>query len=51
MVPVLLAVVCATVVSRIAGAPSIYSARLTARPGEDAGAEPEHDLLPASIAP
>jgi H+/Cl- antiporter ClcA len=49
MVPVLLAVVGATVVSRIAGAPSIYSARLTAPPGEDAGAEPEHDLLPETI--
>jgi chloride channel protein, CIC family len=51
MVPVLLAVVGATVVARVAGAPSIYSARLTAESDEDAGAEPEHDLLPASIAP
>jgi H+/Cl- antiporter ClcA len=50
MVAVLLAVVGATVVSRLAGAPSIYSARLTAPPGADAGAEPEHDLLPAAIA-
>jgi chloride channel protein, CIC family len=51
MVPVLLAVVCATVVARVAGAPSIYSARLTARAGEDTRGEPEHDLLPAAIAP
>jgi len=51
MVPVLLAVVGATVVARLAGAPSIYSARLTARPEDDPGTEPEHDLLPAAIAP
>jgi CIC family chloride channel protein len=51
MVPVLLAVVGATVVARVAGAPSIYSARLTAPPGSDLGAEPEHDLLPSTIAP
>jgi chloride channel protein, CIC family len=50
MVPVLLAVVGATVVSRILGAPSIYSARLSA-PHQDTGEEPEHDLLPAAIAP
>ena len=50
MVAVLLAVVGATVVARIAGAPSIYSARLTASADGDSGAEPEHDLLPASIA-
>jgi H+/Cl- antiporter ClcA len=51
MVPVLLAVVGATVVARVAGTPSIYSARLTAPPGSDLGAEPEHDLLPAAIGP
>jgi CIC family chloride channel protein len=49
MVPVLLAVVGATVVSRILGAPSIYSARLSA--GAGAEKEPDHDLLPAAIGP
>jgi CIC family chloride channel protein len=51
MVPILLAVVGATVVSRLLGAQSIYSARLSAAPGEDTAAEPEHDLLPAAIGP
>jgi H+/Cl- antiporter ClcA len=50
MVPVLLAVVGATLVARIMGAPSIYSARLSA-PDEGSGEEPEHDLLPAAIGP
>lgn len=50
MVPILLAVVGATVVSRLMGAQSIYSARLSA-PHEDTAAEPEHDLLPAAIGP
>ena len=35
MVPTLLAVAEATIVARLLGAPSIYSARLGARPGED----------------
>jgi H+/Cl- antiporter ClcA len=50
MVPVLLAVVGATVIARVAGAPSIYSARLMGASGTGS-AEPEHDLLPASIVP
>ena len=41
MVPLLLAIVGATVVSRIARAPSIYSARLS-EPGD----EPVHDIAP-----
>jgi H+/Cl- antiporter ClcA len=51
LVPILLAVVGATVVSRLLGAPSIYSARLSLGPRASAGpdTEPEHDLLPASI--
>jgi H+/Cl- antiporter ClcA len=51
MVAVLLAVVGATVVARIAGAPSIYAARLGVAAGADRGEEPEHDLLPASMDP
>jgi CIC family chloride channel protein len=46
MVPILLAVVEATVLARILGAPSIYSARLTA--GEQDMDAPS-DLLPASM--
>lgn len=49
MVPVLLAVVGASVVARLAGAPSIYSARLTAQPDDPAGEEREYDLLPPAI--
>ena len=37
MVPILLAVVEATVLARLYGAPSIYSARVTAPPGEVRG--------------
>ena len=47
MVPVLLAVVGATVVTRLAGAPSIYAARLGMAAGRDR--EPEHDVLPATL--
>lgn len=52
LVPILLAVVGATVVSRLMGAPSIYSARLPHdrdSPGDHE--EPERDLLPDSIGP
>jgi H+/Cl- antiporter ClcA len=41
LVPVLLAVVEATVLARILGAPSIYSARLS--PGRDDAADPRHE--------
>ncbi len=53
MVPVLLAVVEATVVARVMRAPSIYSARLSAAPSDMPAPDPEpdHDLLPASIGP
>ena len=51
MVPMLLAVVGATVVARLAGAPSIYSARLAAGPGHESDVEPDYELLPATIAP
>lgn len=53
MVPVLLAVVEATVVARLLRVPSIYSARLSAGPEQmpHGDPEPDHDLLPASIGP
>lgn len=51
MVPILLAVVGATVVSRLMGAQSIYSVRLPATPREAAATGPEYDLLPAAIGP
>ncbi len=51
LVPILLAVVGATVVSRRMGAQSIYSARLSLGRRESAEAEaPGRDLLPAAIA-
>jgi CIC family chloride channel protein len=51
MVPILLAVVGATVVARILGAPSIYSARLSPASGAEGEAvdEPQRDLLPPSL--
>jgi len=50
MVPILLAVVGATVVARILGAPSIYSARISPASAADGAAEePQRDLLPASM--
>jgi H+/Cl- antiporter ClcA len=54
LVPVLLAVVGATVVSRLMGAPSIYSARLAPAGHEAPGARapeerPERDALPPSL--
>ncbi len=51
MVPILLAVVGATVVARILGAPSIYSARLSPALGAEGaiGEEPQRDLLPPSL--
>ncbi len=59
MVPTLLAVVEATVLARIMGAPSIYSARLSAGDAGDADVEEQHpfgwenpaDLLPHSVGP
>ncbi|MHB8533304.1 MAG: chloride channel protein, partial [Solirubrobacteraceae bacterium] len=49
MVPVLLAVVGATVVARVAGAPSIYAARLAAAPHGNAEEQPPHDVLPEAL--
>jgi CIC family chloride channel protein len=51
MVPVLLAVVGATFVARVMGAPSIYSSRITAGDAAAASAKPDYDLLPAAIGP
>ena len=52
MVPVLIAVVEATVMARVLGAPSIYSARLSARPEEvhAAAARIGYDELDAQTA-
>jgi H+/Cl- antiporter ClcA len=51
MVPILLAVVGATVVARILGSPSIYSARLSPNTGalDEAPEQPQRDLLPTSL--
>ncbi len=49
IVPVLLAVVGATVFARVAGAPSIYSARLGAPADGPANEQPGHDVLPGAL--
>ncbi len=51
MVPVLLAVAGATIVARIAGTPSIYSARLSLVLGEDLEPPSDHELMPAKLPP
>jgi len=50
MVPILLAVTGATIVARLAGAPSIYSARL-GRAGRHDDSEPAYGLMTARAAP
>ncbi len=51
MVPILLAVAGATVVARVAGTPSIYSARLSSALGEDRGPPSDRELLPPKLEP
>jgi chloride channel protein, CIC family len=46
MVPILLAVTGATVIARLTGSPSIYSARLGREHGGEPGRRPDHGLLP-----